>query len=243
MKRSLGSSGFTLIEMLTVMLIIAVLAGLILGIYGFANGKASRARAEGEIAAVTAACQAYKGDNGTYPRTSTLTPENAGQTEGPVTGTPPMQTAFPINPKTDGDPTKASYKSASLYLYEQLSGDLNADGKHDDKDVAANNGVAPSAYMTFRPDQLGGVPPGTAPGSVHVLYLQDPFGFSYGYSTTGATDEDCYDQQLKTTATAPRPDLHGFNTTFDMWSTAGRTASPTGAADPNTVWSRWVKNW
>lgn len=58
---------FTLIEILVVIAIIAILASLILATSGFIQERAGRARAQAEIAAIEAALEAYKGDNGDYP--------------------------------------------------------------------------------------------------------------------------------------------------------------------------------
>ena len=61
-------TAFTLIELIVVVGIIAILAGLLLSTAGYARKKAARARAETEIAAMSAACESYKADNGVYPR-------------------------------------------------------------------------------------------------------------------------------------------------------------------------------
>jgi type II secretion system protein G len=63
--------GFTLIELLIVITIIAILAGLILSTAGYAQKKGARSRAEAEIAAIGAALENYKADNGDYPINST----------------------------------------------------------------------------------------------------------------------------------------------------------------------------
>jgi prepilin-type N-terminal cleavage/methylation domain-containing protein len=249
MKR-IANRGFTLIEMLTVMLIIAILAALILGVHGYVSSKSSRARAEGEIQAITAACESYKAENGSYPRLvkgagSSFDGGNAG-TEGAVSGSAGSltQATPPISPINDGDPTNAKYQLASRYLYGQLSGDVNYDGIHQTTEA--------TAYLTFRPDQLG-KPVGTTSSSTDhtVAYLQDPYGNSYGYSTAGATDEESFQQNLAVKPAAKRPTpATGFNSTFDLWSTGGRVnqtipkgASDGSANDPNTVWARWIKNW
>jgi type II secretory pathway pseudopilin PulG len=96
-----GKSGFTLIELVVVFGLILVLTGLVLSTVGYARKKGARARAETEIAAMAAACENYKADNGIYP-TETSTTEA-------------------LNSTTSFDP--ANYQSASLYLYKQLSGD------------------------------------------------------------------------------------------------------------------------
>lgn len=63
------SRAFTLIELLTVMAIIAILAGLVLGTAGYVQKKAARDRANTEIRAMEAALESYKADNGIYPST------------------------------------------------------------------------------------------------------------------------------------------------------------------------------
>jgi type II secretion system protein G len=65
------TSAFTLIELLIVIAIIAVLAGLVLGAAGNVQKKGARSRAEAEIAAIGAALESYKADNGDYPSNST----------------------------------------------------------------------------------------------------------------------------------------------------------------------------
>ena len=95
------TQAFTLIELLTVMVVIAILAGLILSISGFVQKKAATSRAEAEIAALSAACENYKADNGIYPRYANSTDK--------------------LDPRTSGNPS--AYAAASLYLYGQLSGD------------------------------------------------------------------------------------------------------------------------
>ncbi|HSH38954.1 MAG TPA: type II secretion system protein GspG [Chthoniobacterales bacterium] len=82
------------------MAIIIVLAGLIIGTSGYVQKKGARSRAEAEIAAISAALESYKTDNGVYPREASSTDT--------------------LNARTSVDPT--SYGSASLFLYRSLSG-------------------------------------------------------------------------------------------------------------------------
>ncbi len=76
-------NAFTLIELIVVVGIITILAGLVLSTVGYARKKGARARAETEIAAISAACENYKADLGVYPRptqhTNTLNTLNARQ--------------------------------------------------------------------------------------------------------------------------------------------------------------------
>jgi len=98
------AGAFTILELLIVMTVIAILAGLTIATMGYAQNKSRRSRAEAEIAAISAACENYKADNGVYPtdaNTDALAPNNAG------------------------DPTTAAYKNASLSLYKLISGDTD----------------------------------------------------------------------------------------------------------------------
>jgi len=98
------SRAFTLIELLIVMAIIIVLAGLILATVSYVQKKGQRSRTEAEIAALSAALENYKADNGAYPRDQATTDSLDVST-----------TAI------------ANYNAANLKLYEYLSGDTNHD--------------------------------------------------------------------------------------------------------------------
>jgi type II secretory pathway pseudopilin PulG len=101
------NAAFTLIELIVVTTVIVILTGLLLSTVGYIQKKGARARAETEIAAMSAACENYKADTGTYPR----------------------------GIATDGfDPTTtnlANYKTPSRDMYGLISGDGNFDGTPD----------------------------------------------------------------------------------------------------------------
>jgi len=99
-------SAFTLIELIVVVTIITILAGLVLSTAGYARKKGARARAETEIAAMSAACESYKADNGIYPTDASTTEQ--------------------LNSTASFDP--ANYQAASQYMYGQLAGDPDFDG-------------------------------------------------------------------------------------------------------------------
>jgi type II secretory pathway pseudopilin PulG len=170
------SYAFTVIELLVVMAVIIVLAGLILVASRYVQDKGRRTRAEAEIAAISVALQNYKADNGIYP-------------------SDPARTEL-VDPSVFPPPAEAS-----LYLYEKLAGDSNHDRIADTP-----------TYFSFRPNQLS-----PADQTQNVVFIRDPFGNSYGYSTAKA---------------ANAAGMVGYNPTFDLWSTANET-------NP----ARWIKNW
>lgn len=127
---SFSSRAFTLIELVVVFGLIIVLTGLVLSTVGYARKKGASTRAETEIAAMAAACENYKADNGVYPR------DNTGN-----------QYTDTLNARQDFDATLAVYQNASFYLYTQLSGDSSGNRSPNGK-----------SYMAFKPSML--LPPG-----------------------------------------------------------------------------------
>jgi type II secretory pathway pseudopilin PulG len=125
-------AAFTILELLVVITIIIVLAGLILSTVGYVQKKGARSRAEAEIAAMSAALESYKADNGIYPT-------DANTTE--------KLKANDVNP--------ADYQTASTYLYEQLSGD-------DDGDPTTPPSATAKNYLgsALKPQMLSPNPPG-----------------------------------------------------------------------------------
>jgi prepilin-type N-terminal cleavage/methylation domain-containing protein len=63
-----ATSGFTILELLMVIAIIAILAGLILSTAGYIQKKGASSRAETEIAALTVALENFRADHGDYPK-------------------------------------------------------------------------------------------------------------------------------------------------------------------------------
>jgi type II secretory pathway pseudopilin PulG len=183
-----ATAAFTVIELLVVIAIIIVLAALVLGTVGYVQKKGARSRAEAEIAALSAALESYKADNGIYPTDQTQTEQ--------------------VNPTASPVPA-----AASLYLYEQLSGDATG--------TLQPPATGVKSYFTFKPQMLFG-PKDPNGNLTSVNYIRDPFGNAYGYSTMKAANP---------TGT------NGFNPTFDLWSTAGTTGSTTSDQ------AQWIKNW
>jgi len=211
MNRPPRSAAFTLIEMITVIAIIVILTGLILSINGLVQRKSATSRAEAEIRTLAAACESYKTDNGGYPQDATLTDQ--------------------LIPQQTTSPGTGGYAQASLFLYKALSGDTQATGQP--------NSLTAKNYASdfFKPSRLGVSTNVSLGQPKYVLYIMDPFGNSYGYSTAGLYNEQQFRAALTTpngASTASRTPNSGYNITFDLWSTGGSTGSNT---------STWIKNW
>ena len=183
---------FTLIELVVVSGLILVLTGLVLSTVGYARKKGARARAETEIAALSAACESYKADNAVYPSNSDTNTLDA---------------------RTSGNPSSPSYNLTSLALYNLLFGATNGSRTPD---------PGKRSYFVFKPNMLS-----PADQTLPVLFIQDPFGNSYGYSTIQAATGDT---------------TKGYNPTFDLWSTVGLTTNPPPSGT-DTITPQWIKNW
>jgi prepilin-type N-terminal cleavage/methylation domain-containing protein len=218
---------FTLIELLVVMTIILILAGLILATSGYVQKKGTRSRTETEIAALSAALESYKADNGGYPRNNLANQvappwdPNLGPSQYPKATTGPDDlNANPAKSPANGDPSQTIYQYASRHLYEQLSGDM---------DLNLSPDAGKKSYFDFKPSMLWLIPD-KEDNNIGLSYILDPFGNSYGYSTAYQADLD---------KTPPvNPPEHGYNPTFDLWSTGG-VISTTSPPDQ----SQWIKNW
>ena len=163
-----GYNAFTLIELIVVVGVIIILTGLVLSTVGYARKKGARARAETEIAAMSAALESYKADNGIYPRNN-------------VTDN--------LNAQTSGDPS--SFQTASQYLYGELSGDRNFNyvidpSEQGNRSYFAFKSNPPSADGTSNSGMLSI----TRSGNTYTVnYIRDPFGNSYGYSTANQANQ------------------------------------------------------
>lgn len=234
--RTARHAAFTIIELLTVMTIILLLAALVLGLAGTAQRKAAESRARGEIQALSTAATAYQADNGIYPRV-THTTDGTNNTDD-------------LNAQKRWDPADSvtpTYSATSKILYQLLSGAFYVDPSTGKPLVWAVGSpvTKPTVYFQFKDSQLkntgnvttGYIDPATVSGIV------DPFGLSYGYSTAFQANTDAVNGGAA--GTSPPP---GYNPTYDLWSTAGYSptggkAYPTDITAANTQNTLWIKNW
>lgn len=78
-RRSARSDGFTLVELLVVVSIIGLLAGLSAAVIPKAIEAGKKAKAKGDMTAIVAAVKAYKQEYGTWPATETLGTDSSGE--------------------------------------------------------------------------------------------------------------------------------------------------------------------
>jgi prepilin-type N-terminal cleavage/methylation domain-containing protein len=97
-------SAFTLIELLAVITIIGILAGLTLGAAGAVRRHGATSTAKAEVAALQAACDRYYADNNSYATTSSMP-----------------------DPSSDYSPTgsTSTYTAAGQALFTNLLGSAN----------------------------------------------------------------------------------------------------------------------
>jgi len=162
-RNSRGLASFTLVELLTVIAIIAILAALTLGAASGVMQHAKRSRTASELEAMKNSLDSYKIDNGAYP-VGSLTPAGGSSLLGP----PPAQGSYPLNPAINN----GNYQIASEGLFQALAGRAYFT-------LAPTAGV--KSYITLRADQVGNL---TGPNS----YIKDPWSYAYGYSTGDANN-------------------------------------------------------
>jgi len=150
------TTAFSLVELLVVISIIIILAGLILSTMGYVRKKGARARAETDIAAISAACESYKADNGIYPTNSDTDTLNA---------------------LTNFDSSAGVYSVASLFLYEQLAGVTSG---------SRSEIPSGKIYFAFKPNMLLPAPPSVADITAIRDPFGNSYGYSTIRSTTGS---------------------------------------------------------
>jgi type II secretory pathway pseudopilin PulG len=181
-------NGFTVIELIVVVGVIIILTGLVLSTVGYARKKGARARAETEIAAMSAACESYKSDNGIYPR------DNATN-----------QYTDTLNARQNFDPTQTVYQNASFYLYTQLSGDSSG-----------NRSPTGKSYMAFKPNML--LPPGGSGTVIAISDpFGNSYGYSTANQADSTKGYNPTFDLWSTAGVAPSPTPAPPATQQDLW--------------------------
>jgi prepilin-type N-terminal cleavage/methylation domain-containing protein len=214
-KRSIGR-GFTLLELLVVMVIIGILAAITLGAFRYAQESAARNRTVSAHGAIMAALEQYKEKFGEYPE--------------------------PANPNEDDQfAGKTLHIGGAHMLYQAITADGNSaielraapaggvgesDGKVSDEE--AENAITSSPL----PKSI--IFPPTAPaGSTRPRYLVDGWNRPFQYSK--------FDTQASANTTVnPTYDLWSLG---PMTNGASATTDSIETKRDPTLTASWIKNW
>lgn len=187
--------GFTLLELLTVIAIVVVLAGLILGGMGYAQQKAASSRATGEIAALSNLIEAFKADFGDYPRSDDAAHK---------TSTAP--------PKTVPDARFSAFLAVHLFG-RQVTPATNI--THITNWARKNNWAESGLGPADPPVEVKVVGDNGTVVTVGSRSLVDPFGNPYGYST-GGTYNPTFDL-WSTAGATPSPASESVDSLSQRW--------------------------
>jgi general secretion pathway protein G len=141
--------GFTLIEILIVVIILGILASIIIGLFGNSSKDAATGALKDNLRAIRSAIEVYNAQHGKYPGQATfesqmtLFTNSAGATSATRTGTfqygPYILTMPPLPIGTDKGATSVTsltYASGYGWGYDAISGKLRANCPDTDKDEA-----------------------------------------------------------------------------------------------------------
>lgn len=103
------TKGFSLIEIMVVLAIIAILASVVLAAYEVAKEKALDSRRISELGQLKFALELYHNDHGHYPRESDGANGKIGEGAGLDTMIAPYMKAIPHDPLGPGNPTYYYY--------------------------------------------------------------------------------------------------------------------------------------
>lgn len=205
--------GFTLMELLIVISLIAVLAGLVLASAGGVMKKIKRDQIRNFLAEIESGLEDYKIDNAIYP----LNPERANTGGGGGGGAGGY-----------GGPDAEAVGGATV-LYKHLSGDFDLDGQVDEN---------ATVYVERLDYWSNSEHPGMKAPEVQRSV---PFGSSYAVVDPLGSPLRYLAAPLGTSAEhqSERDKIKQKNPTFDLWSVAGATSDSPDFSDEST----WITNW
>lgn len=121
-KTNQHRAGFTMIELIVTIMIIAILVGITLGIAGYANRKAAEGKARADMENIAHALEEYRVENGSYP-TSYEGDLNDGGLNGPALRALQTSLTNHVPELNFVDPWGRGYmyEDATKYAYELYS--------------------------------------------------------------------------------------------------------------------------
>lgn len=214
-----NSKAFTLVEMLIVLSIIALLAGLTMGAYTYAMRSSKRRVTTGTFEGIKLALDRYYSEFGEYPE-----PANSGQT-------------------ADFPPGKPYDVSGAACLYQALTGDGYDELKGVQTDSSGSSDQAPAQSdgktdgVTEISKKMMAEVPQTIwmkKGSSYIII--DGFGRPFQYIKAAVP-----------TSVGTTPDATTVNSTYDLWSYSedevNTTLKSLDALEKPQASVKWIKNW
>jgi prepilin-type N-terminal cleavage/methylation domain-containing protein len=238
-KRKCSDFAFTLIELLTVIAIVVILAAMLLPALVAAKNAARKARAKTEIAALVTAIEGYDAAYGRFP-VSTATQNAAG------TGDFTFGGIYKISGGTWPNPIPANYQTNNSEVIAILMDITNYPGGG----ATANNGHVKNPQQTkFLNAAM--VSDSTLPGVGPDLVYRDPWGNPYIITMDLNYDEQCKDAFYSLddvsghNQTATNPGMNGLTTdgTPNNFQYHGKvmvwSAGSDGKLDPSDPATDW----
>lgn len=145
--------GFTLLEMMVVVAIIAILAAILIPNFTHARAQAATSACMANMKSIATAMELYYTDNQSYPSVS----------QKPVTQVPGLSTYMgnqnPVDPAGSGNyEVSTNYSSSGVWTY-----DIWCPGKHDPSTLKA---IQPTGTnTTIKYDNVAGMTTASGPGN------------------------------------------------------------------------------
>jgi prepilin-type N-terminal cleavage/methylation domain-containing protein len=215
-------SGFTVVELLVVIVIIGILTTLTIGGARVLQDKAARSRAATEIAAIELALERYKIDNGDYPAifdigiSSGIYDSNLDSS-----GILSKYEGSRVSMSSDGIITAGT---GGRLLFAELMGKTKLVGTGAGSGLTADGRTQ---YIELKNNQVN--------DPTDNSYIQDPWGNPYGYFYDDQGISEANTNQSLFNHAAP-----------DLWSTSNEkgTVSATGVGTEDYGrYLRWTTNW
>jgi len=220
---------FTLLEMLTVITIISLLAALTMGAYTYAMRKSKRDRTVGTFESIKLALERYNVEFGEYPQ-----PNATGQ-----------MVVFPPGNKNAYDISGAAclYQALTGDGYDQIKGVTSNSASAAGGSAGASSDGKVEGAAEIKNKMLVEIPQTIFMRNGTNYIIIDGFGHPFQYTKAAAPTAQPAQGAQNASATTPIT----INATYDLWSYAEDEANTT-MKSTNTLASpmlsvKWIKNW
>jgi prepilin-type N-terminal cleavage/methylation domain-containing protein len=225
--------GFTIVELLVVISIIAILAGIILPVLANVKKKGKIAYTRAEMANLSASIKAYESDYNRYPASpdAERAAANTDYTFGTTGINPPPQGTQIVNPNPPIPPAANANNSDLVLILLDVS-DSNPQ-MAGDQGVNASHVRNPRKNKYWNAKMVSGDLPGV---SLSDFVARDPWGSPYIVTVDLNDDNKCLDAFYRMDSVSRRAagDPVGF---FGLSTAGGAPADSFAVNGPVMVWS------